>query len=152
MSSMVLEYPCRTLRRMALSHHYKKMLLRRWDFYTLLMASPQIIHLPALLKQSTGTGALIAPLIATQFASRRHWSFHYLTSCAIAFTNTLLLIWIFKFKTQNGCVAKALKVDVRADLDVLQSAWLKSDKLPPRWMSRSRASIVKSGRPRMCTC
>lgn len=32
----------------------------------------------------------------------RHWSFHYLISLGIAVSNTLLLTWIFRLKTQDG--------------------------------------------------
>jgi hypothetical protein len=51
---------------------------------------------------SLGAGALTSPLIATQFAQLHRWSFHYLTSLAVAMLNTVLLVCIFKFKTQDG--------------------------------------------------
>ncbi len=50
----------------------------------------------------TGAGALVSPLIATQFAQLHRWSFHYLISLAVATLNTVLLICIFRFKTQDG--------------------------------------------------
>jgi fucose permease len=49
-----------------------------------------------------GLGALIAPLISTQFANARHWSFHFLTSLAIALADTIALALIFRGRTQNG--------------------------------------------------
>jgi fucose permease len=49
-----------------------------------------------------GAGALVSPLVATQFAQLHRWSFHYLTSLAVATLNTILLVCIFKFKTQDG--------------------------------------------------
>ena len=49
-----------------------------------------------------GGGALCAPLVATQFAQARHWSFHYLVSLGIAVSNTIMLIAVFRFKTQDG--------------------------------------------------
>jgi fucose permease len=45
---------------------------------------------------------LTSPLIATQFAQLHRWSFHYLISLAVATLNTILLVCIFKFKTQEG--------------------------------------------------
>jgi fucose permease len=49
-----------------------------------------------------GAGALCAPLVATQFAQARHWSFHYLVSLGLAISNTIILFVVFRFKTQDG--------------------------------------------------
>ena len=49
-----------------------------------------------------GAGALASPLVATQFAQLRHWSFHYLVSLGIALSNTAILAIVFRFKTQDG--------------------------------------------------
>ena len=49
-----------------------------------------------------GAGALCSPLVATQFAQAPRWSFHYLVSLAIAISNTIFLIAVFQFKTQDG--------------------------------------------------
>ncbi|KAG8880893.1 hypothetical protein FRB97_000337, partial [Tulasnella sp. 331] len=48
-----------------------------------------------------GSGALIAPLVATQFAQMRHWSFHYLTSLGLAIINNIVLTVVFKWKRQE---------------------------------------------------
>ncbi|KAI0356007.1 MFS general substrate transporter [Trametes cingulata] len=53
-----------------------------------------------------GVGALSSPLVATQFALLRHWSFHYLVSLSIALANTLFLIAVFRFKDQDECLAE----------------------------------------------
>ncbi|KAG6908937.1 hypothetical protein DXG01_002716 [Tephrocybe rancida] len=53
-----------------------------------------------------GAGALCAPLVATQFAQQKRWSFHFLASLGLAVTNTVVLIAIFKFKTQDECLAE----------------------------------------------
>jgi len=45
---------------------------------------------------------MVAPLVATQFAQLHRWSFHYLVTLAVAALNVVLLICIFKFKTQDG--------------------------------------------------
>ncbi|KAI9509245.1 MFS general substrate transporter [Russula earlei] len=55
-----------------------------------------------ILHAAYGAGALVSPLVATQFAQSHRWSFHYLTSLACATLNTVLLLCIFKFKTQDG--------------------------------------------------
>lgn len=49
-----------------------------------------------------GAGALSSPLVATQFAQLSHWSFHYLFSLGIASINTVLLIAVFRLKSQDG--------------------------------------------------
>nr|VWO96590.1 Major facilitator superfamily transporter [Ganoderma boninense] len=51
-----------------------------------------------------GVGALVSPLIATQFAQLHQWSFHYLTSLGVALANTIALIVVFRFKTQDGWI------------------------------------------------
>ncbi|KAJ7772039.1 MFS general substrate transporter, partial [Mycena maculata] len=55
-----------------------------------------------MLHASYGAGALTAPLVATQFAQMRHWSFHYLTSLGLAITNVFVLILVFRGRTQDG--------------------------------------------------
>ncbi|KAG8684870.1 hypothetical protein FRC11_011486, partial [Ceratobasidium sp. 423] len=51
-----------------------------------------------LLHASYGTGAFIAPLIATQFSQLPRWSFHYLTSLGVAILNSSLLLFVFKLR------------------------------------------------------
>ncbi|THH16127.1 hypothetical protein EW146_g4461 [Bondarzewia mesenterica] len=58
------------------------------------------------LHAAYGIGALAAPLVATQFAQLHHWSFHYLVSLGIALANTVVLISVFKLKTQDECLAQ----------------------------------------------
>ncbi|KAH9899251.1 MFS general substrate transporter [Cubamyces lactineus] len=53
-----------------------------------------------------GVGALSSPLVATQFAQLSRWSFHYLVSLGIALSNAILLIAVFRFKTQDACLAE----------------------------------------------
>ena len=50
----------------------------------------------------SGLGAFTSPFIATQFAQLPRWSFHFLVSLAVAMTNTILLISVFKLKHQDG--------------------------------------------------
>ncbi|KAH9973883.1 major facilitator superfamily domain-containing protein [Lactifluus volemus] len=59
-----------------------------------------------ILHAAYGAGALAAPLVATQFAQRSRWSFHYIISLAVATLSTSLLICVFKFKTQDECLAQ----------------------------------------------
>ncbi|KAG1823601.1 MFS general substrate transporter [Suillus subaureus] len=54
-----------------------------------------------------GAGALSSPLVATQFAQLPHWSFHYLCSLGIAIINTVLLVAVFRLKTQDECLAQS---------------------------------------------
>ncbi|KAI0252492.1 MFS general substrate transporter [Lactifluus subvellereus] len=59
-----------------------------------------------ILHAAFGAGALSCPLVATQFAQHSRWSFHYLTSLTVATLNTIILICVFKFKTQDECLAR----------------------------------------------
>ncbi|KAF8234579.1 MFS general substrate transporter [Tricholoma matsutake] len=58
------------------------------------------------LHAAYGAGALCAPIVATQFAQARRWSFHYLVSLGIAISNTIMLIAVFRFKTQDECLVE----------------------------------------------
>jgi len=57
-----------------------------------------------ILHAAYGAGALCAPLVATQFAQLPHWSYHYLVSLGIAISNTIILVVVFRFKTQDECL------------------------------------------------
>lgn len=82
----------------------KIMLQQRWGFYMLLTVESlsSIVFSQTYWLWGSGAGALASPLVATQFAQRRRWSFHYLISLAIATLNTIFLICVFKFQTQDG--------------------------------------------------
>ena len=49
-----------------------------------------------------GLGALASPLVATQFAQMRFWSFDYLVSLGLALVNVVQLAAVFKFRTHEG--------------------------------------------------
>ncbi|TBU62655.1 MFS general substrate transporter [Dichomitus squalens] len=53
------------------------------------------------LHASYGLGALISPLVSTQFAQQKHWSFHYLISAGLYVLNTAALWWIIRGKRQE---------------------------------------------------
>ncbi|PPQ86680.1 LOW QUALITY PROTEIN: hypothetical protein CVT25_006755 [Psilocybe cyanescens] len=55
-----------------------------------------------ILHAAYGLGAFASPLVATQFAQLRRWSFHFLGSLGIAITNTVVLVVVFKLKRQDG--------------------------------------------------
>ncbi|KAJ7927611.1 major facilitator superfamily domain-containing protein [Mycena leptocephala] len=57
-----------------------------------------------LLHGAYGAGALASPLVATQFAQLHHWSFHYLASLGVAISNTIVLAFVFRLKTQDECL------------------------------------------------
>ncbi|KAG8963352.1 hypothetical protein FRC03_003113 [Tulasnella sp. 419] len=48
-----------------------------------------------------GLGAFSSPLVATQFAQRPRWSFHFLVSLGISVFNTVILVAVFKLKRQD---------------------------------------------------
>ncbi|KAF7351433.1 MFS domain-containing protein [Mycena sanguinolenta] len=53
----------------------------------------------------TGGGALSSPLLATQFAQMKHWSFHYLVSLGLALYNVIMLTLIFRGRTHDECLS-----------------------------------------------
>ncbi|KAJ2915494.1 hypothetical protein MD484_g4896, partial [Candolleomyces efflorescens] len=57
-----------------------------------------------ILHAAYGLGAFGSPLVATQFAQMERWSFHYLVSLGLAVLNTLIMILVFRFKSQEVCL------------------------------------------------
>ncbi|KAJ7165543.1 MFS general substrate transporter [Mycena crocata] len=53
-----------------------------------------------------GAGALVAPLISTQFAQLEHWSFHYIVSLGVTALNTLFLAVVFRARNQDDCLTQ----------------------------------------------
>lgn len=49
-----------------------------------------------------GAGALVSPLVATQFSVMRHWSFHYLVALGIVTVNAVMTSAIFRLQSQQG--------------------------------------------------
>ncbi|KAI0631011.1 MFS general substrate transporter [Trametes polyzona] len=72
-----------------------------------------------LLHATYGFGALVAPLISTQFAEQKHWSFHYMISCALYILNTIVLWVVFRGKRQE--VIKAEVDDLNVDPNAIDS-------------------------------
>ncbi|KAI0739072.1 MFS general substrate transporter [Daedaleopsis nitida] len=60
-----------------------------------------------LLHASYGFGALVAPLVSTQFSQQKHWSYHYFISAGLYAFNTLLLCVVFRGKRQDEIKAEA---------------------------------------------
>lgn len=59
---------------------------------------------PEVLSIRIGLGAFAAPLVATQFAQQKHWSFHYLVSLGIATLNVIAQSAVFKMRSTDGMV------------------------------------------------
>ncbi|KAM6503464.1 MFS general substrate transporter [Amanita muscaria] len=59
-----------------------------------------------ILHAAYGLGAFCSPLVATQFAQLPHWSYHYLVSLGIAFVNLIIMISVFRFRTQDELLAQ----------------------------------------------
>ncbi|KIY67456.1 MFS general substrate transporter [Cylindrobasidium torrendii FP15055 ss-10] len=59
-----------------------------------------------LLHAVYGVGALCSPLVSTQFAYLPRWSFHFLVSLGVAIINLILILTVFRFKTQDECLAE----------------------------------------------
>lgn len=59
-------------------------------------------------RRESGLGALVSPLIATQFSKQNHWSYHYLISGALYAVNSALLWFVFRGKRQDGMPSSIL--------------------------------------------
>ncbi|THU92825.1 MFS general substrate transporter [Dendrothele bispora CBS 962.96] len=59
-----------------------------------------------MLHAAYGVGALCAPLVATQFSTIPRWSFYYFCSLGVATINTIVLSVVFRFRTQDECLAE----------------------------------------------
>ena len=55
-----------------------------------------------VLQAFYGLGALISPLVATEFATKPHWSYHYLTALGGAIINVMVLCLVFRFEHMDG--------------------------------------------------
>ena len=49
-----------------------------------------------------GVGAMCAPLVSTQFAQLRRWSFGYLVHVGLVLINAVFQAFTFKFKSEAG--------------------------------------------------
>ncbi|TFK87362.1 MFS general substrate transporter [Polyporus arcularius HHB13444] len=71
------------------------------------------------LHASYGCGALISPLIATQFSKQSHWSYHYLISAGLYALNSVLLWVVFRGRRQDEI--KREVDDLSPDQDAIQT-------------------------------
>ncbi|KAJ7100192.1 major facilitator superfamily domain-containing protein, partial [Mycena belliarum] len=62
-----------------------------------------VVHTHMLVRNlpPPGAGALSSPIVATQFSELPSWSFHYLVSLGLAFSNVISLISVFRFRNQD---------------------------------------------------
>ncbi|KAF8630980.1 hypothetical protein AX15_002703 [Amanita polypyramis BW_CC] len=59
-----------------------------------------------VLHSAYGAGAFCSPFVATRFSLMPHWSFHYLTSLGITLVNLVIILYVFRFKSQDECLAE----------------------------------------------
>lgn len=62
----------------------------------------------------SGCGALVSPLIATQFSKQSHWSYHYLISGGLYAVNSVLLWYVFRGRRQEGATRPLFYPSVNA--------------------------------------
>ncbi|PIL28884.1 MFS general substrate transporter [Ganoderma sinense ZZ0214-1] len=60
----------------------------------------------SFLHAAYGFGALVAPLVSTQFAAQKHWSFHYIVSTSLSLLNCTSLWWAFRGRRQEEVLAE----------------------------------------------
>lgn len=64
-----------------------------------------------------GLGALLSPLVATEFAkSPKFWSFHYIISAGLYVVNTAVLWYVFRGKRQEGQYDDRMRIRLVADV------------------------------------
>ncbi|KAG7092620.1 hypothetical protein E1B28_008963 [Marasmius oreades] len=56
------------------------------------------------LHAAYGFGAFAAPLVSTQFSQIERWYLQYLCSLGLAVINVILIVAVFRFKTQDVCL------------------------------------------------
>lgn len=88
-----------------------------------------------------GLGALISPLVATQFAQFNHWSFHYLVSLGLALSNVVILWVVFRLKSQDG-EHNSYLISFRV-VERVQIVWHKSVHHPMRSPQASKARSIR---------
>nr|GAT49840.1 predicted protein [Mycena chlorophos] len=59
-----------------------------------------------VFQSAYGLGALIAPLVATQFAQKVHWSYHYMITAGISVVSALVFYAVFRGRTQEECLTR----------------------------------------------
>ncbi|KAG8929861.1 hypothetical protein FRC02_004987 [Tulasnella sp. 418] len=59
----------------------------------------------AILHSAYGVGALVAPLVATQFTLLPRWSYFFFVSLGIAFISLVLSVSVFRFQRAEGLLA-----------------------------------------------
>ena len=85
----------------------RRMLRQKWASSTLCTVGMPDCHFqPILIDPYPGVGALCAPLVSTKFSHLHKWSYHYITSFGIALSSAMLLAAVFRFKTQDECLAE----------------------------------------------
>ncbi|CED82408.1 urease accessory protein [Phaffia rhodozyma] len=71
-------------------------------------ASTFIAHLPRMMLKVSffhaayGTGALVSPLVSTQFSTIEHWNYYYLASLGLSIINFSLLISVFRLRSEES--------------------------------------------------
>lgn len=126
------EWHCRMQVLMPMSSAINTERKPRWVFstpFTVRYLCPySFVDCPNIERTITGAGALVAPLVSTQFSQLPRWSFHYLASLGIALSNTVMLIAVFRFKTQEGR-RQTPGIDFCIDTYcILQRHWPRSDR------------------------
>lgn len=140
MLSMGLVSLCKMQVPTAMLRRINTALQLRWVFYTQYTVRTIYLLSGIIIWQSAiGAGALVAPLVSTQFAQMPRWSFHYLTSLGIALSNTIMLIAVFRFKTQDGKIHSQLH-----DITLTLISQRPSLRLGKRLMNTRRVTKVAS--------
>jgi fucose permease len=66
------------------------------------LTAPSLPELNGIISGCTGTGALISPLIATQFAQIERWYFHYLFLLGATMITLSVIVIFFRGKAAEG--------------------------------------------------
>ncbi|KAL7414435.1 major facilitator superfamily domain-containing protein [Mrakia frigida] len=63
---------------------------------------PNMLIKMSILHAVYGFGAMVCPLISTQFSKMPNWYYHYLCSLAVAIINFASLLFVFRLRTENS--------------------------------------------------
>lgn len=107
----------------------------------------------SVLHASYGLGAFAAPLVSTQFAQMKRWSFHFLISMGVAFISLVLNVYVFRLKRQEGKprpssvqVEQVTQMRCAPQTSFLSSRHLKSQKSPSK--RRTSKSLLRKSSSR----
>ncbi|PFH48891.1 hypothetical protein AMATHDRAFT_148904 [Amanita thiersii Skay4041] len=73
-----------------------------------------------LLHAFYGLGAMVSPLVSTQFSQHKHWSFHYLISCGLSLLDTIIFLLVFLCLSDSGYEVPKKNIDDKGAIEKIR--------------------------------